>query len=133
MKFNVQQFFGAHALALIIVIAPFLFAQQQNAESQRTDRLIALAKLWAAVKYFHPYLAYRSDIDWDQALVQTIPKVNAAHDGTDYSAAVEFMLKQLNDPVTRGSDASTKAAENLVHRTGDWDDSQGVPRPSDRC
>ena len=61
-----------------------------------------MAKLWAAVKYFHPYLAYRSDIDWDQALVQTIPKVNAAHDATDYSAAVEFMLKQLNDPSNPG-------------------------------
>lgn len=42
--------------------------------NQRVDRLIALCRLWSAVKYFHPYLAYRQDIDWDAALVATIPQ-----------------------------------------------------------
>jgi len=60
-------------------------------ESLRLDRLVALAKLWAAVKYFHPYLAYRDDIDWDAALVKALPKVNAAKNGADYSAAVAAM------------------------------------------
>jgi C-terminal processing protease CtpA/Prc len=70
-------------------------------ESLRLDRLTALAKLWAAVKYFHPYLAYRDDIDWDAALVKAIPKVNAATNGADYSAAVAAMLSELGDPATR--------------------------------
>ena len=76
-------------------------AQQTAVESARIDRLVALAKLWAAVKYFHPYLAYRDDIDWDGALVKAIPRVNAARSGADYSAAVEGMLRELGDPVTR--------------------------------
>jgi C-terminal processing protease CtpA/Prc len=70
-------------------------------ESLRLDRLVAVAKLWAAVKYFHPYLAYRDDIDWDAALVKAIPKVNAARNGADYSAAVAAMLSELGDPATR--------------------------------
>jgi C-terminal processing protease CtpA/Prc len=69
-------------------------------ESQRLDRLVALAKLWAAVKYFHPYLAYRDDIDWDAALVKALPKVNAARSASDYSAAVDAMLAELHDPAT---------------------------------
>jgi hypothetical protein len=78
-----------------------LYAQATAPESVRVDRLVALARLWAAVKFFHPYLAYRDDIDWDGALVAAIPKVNAARSGGEYSAAVEEMLKTLGDPVTR--------------------------------
>jgi hypothetical protein len=77
-------------------------AQSPSAqESLRLDRLLAVAKLWAATKYFHPYLAYRDDIDWDAALVKAIPKVNAANNGVDYSAAVAAMLSELGDPATR--------------------------------
>ena len=71
-----------------------------TAESLRLDRLVALAKLWAAVKYFHPYLAYRDDIDWDAALVKALPKVNAAKSPDDYSAAIAGMLAELRDPAT---------------------------------
>ena len=38
-------------------------------ESKRVERLVGLCRLWGAVKYFHPYLAYRGDIDWDAVLV----------------------------------------------------------------
>lgn len=112
MKFHLRRLFVAPILAVILSTAPVVCAQQPSAESNRMDRLVALAKLWAAVKYFHPYLAYRSDIDWDQAIVQTIPKVNAAHDGKDYSAAIEFMLGRLNDAVTRVLDTGTKSADS---------------------
>lgn len=48
------------------------------AESQYvTERLTGLAKVWGAVKYFHPSLAYK-EIDWDAALVRAIPRVKAA-------------------------------------------------------
>jgi len=70
-------------------------------ESKRIDRLVGLCKLWGAIKYFHPYLAYRDDIDWDAALVAAIPKVNAANDASDYAVAVGDMLSALDDPVTR--------------------------------
>jgi hypothetical protein len=100
-EFHARRLFVALVLVVILTTAPVARGQQPSAESSRIDRLVALAKLWAAVKYFHPYLDYRSEIDWDQALVQTIPRVNAAHDAKDYSAAIEFMLGKLNDPLTR--------------------------------
>jgi len=95
--------------AVVVVVLSNLLtasAQQTGGESARIDRLVALAKLWAAVKYFHPYLAYRDNIDWDGALVKAIPKVNAARNGAEYSAAVEDMLNALGDPVTRVLDVS---------------------------
>ena len=69
-------------------------------ETTHLDRLADLAKLWAAVKYLHPYLAYREDIDWDKALVEAIPKVIAANDESTYAAAVGGMLEALHDPAT---------------------------------
>jgi C-terminal processing protease CtpA/Prc len=68
-------------------------------DSARTDRLVGLAKVWAAAKYFHPYLAYR-DIDWDLALVAAIPKVNVATTAGEYAEAVQHMLTALADPAT---------------------------------
>lgn len=112
MKLRVRRLLVAPVLTVILTTAPVACAQELSAGSNRIDRLVALAKLWAAVKYFHPYVAYRSDIDWDQALVQTIPKVNAAHDSKDYSAAIEFMLEKLNDPVTQVLDTRTQSTES---------------------
>ncbi len=70
-------------------------------ESKRIERLVKLCKLWGAIKYFHPYLAYRDDIDWDVALVTAIPMVSAVVETRDYAAAVQDMLAALDDPVTR--------------------------------
>ena len=53
--------------------APQTPAVEKPSENQ-TERLAALGKLWGAVKFFHPFLAYR-DIDWDGALVKAIPRV----------------------------------------------------------
>src|ERR1017187_2510745 len=91
------------AAVLCVVFSNLLLASahETSSGSVRIDRLVALAKLWAAVKYFHPYLAYRDNLDWDGALVKAIPKVNAARNNADYSAAVEDMLYALGDPVTR--------------------------------
>ena len=79
-----------------------------SADDARIARLVGLAKVWGTVKYFHPYLAYR-DIDWDKALIDAIPKVNAAKTGQDYQAALNQMLAVLNDKSTRAEiDNDTK-------------------------
>ncbi|MBW8876051.1 MAG: hypothetical protein JF614_13875 [Acidobacteria bacterium] len=64
------------------------------------ERLSHLARLWGAVRYLHPWLAYQ-EIDWDAALVQAIPRVRAARTADQYAAAVQTMLGALGDPVTR--------------------------------
>jgi C-terminal processing protease CtpA/Prc len=101
---------GAVALILILSCVLLAGAQQPGSESTRIDRLVGLAKLWAAVKFFHPYLAYRDNIDWDAALIKAIPKVDAARTPAEYSAAVESMLYELDDPVTHVLAAPSSAA-----------------------
>ena len=100
MKAMLKLMRGAGGLILILSTCLVGVAQEPAAESVRLDRLVGLAKLWAAVKYFHPYLAYRDNIDWDAALIRTIPKVDAARTTQEYSAAIEAMLKELGNPAT---------------------------------
>ena len=50
-------------------------------------------------EFFHPYLAYK-DIDWDKALIETIPRVNAAKSPEEYNAAINHLLSFLNDKNT---------------------------------
>lgn len=78
----------------------------------REERLDRLARLWGQVRYRHPYLAYK-DIDWDAALVEALPRVEAARDRAAYAAAVQDMLDALKDPATRvlRSDEQKEAAQ----------------------
>src|SRR5215216_304632 len=93
-------------LTLFLSVLLVLFTQSARAqnslstEDTRIARLIGLARVWGTVKYFHPYLAYR-DIDWDKALIETIPKVNVAKTPEDYQVALNQMLAVLNDKSTR--------------------------------
>ncbi|WP_157899080.1 S41 family peptidase [Luteitalea pratensis] len=78
----------------------------QTLELAQTERLAGLARLWGAVKFFHPFLAYR-DIDWDGALLKAIPGVKAARTPTEYRTAIDGMLAALGDPLTTAEATST--------------------------
>ncbi|MBN2466166.1 hypothetical protein JXD38_11150 [candidate division WOR-3 bacterium] len=68
--------------------------------SARLKRLEALADLWGKVALFHPAIV-TSDIDWNQALVRTIPRVEAAETPEDLAAAInEELLQPLDDLLT---------------------------------
>src|SRR5829696_3211792 len=87
-------------LSCVIVLSAFSQTTHASAEDARITRLVGLAKVWGTVKFFHPFLAYR-DIDWDKALVEAIPRVNAAKTPQEYQAALNQMLAALNDNSTR--------------------------------
>ncbi len=70
------------------------------ASGSDVERLATLARVWASVKYLHPFLMQR-DIDWDGALVRAIPAVRAATTDAEMARAVASMLKELDDPATR--------------------------------
>ncbi|HKY44219.1 MAG TPA: S41 family peptidase [Pyrinomonadaceae bacterium] len=95
-----------HKILTVFLVCVVLLCQtapaqdKKHPEDPRVARLVGLAKVWGTVKYFHPFLAYR-DIDWDKALVETIPKVNAAKSAQEYEAALNQMLAVLNDAPTR--------------------------------
>lgn len=70
------------------------------------ERLAKLGELWSAIRYFHPFLAYRG-IDWDAALASAVPRALAAGDSEAYRDAIQSMLDALEDPVTRILPAAT--------------------------
>lgn len=76
-----------------------LRTETPQVEPVQVERLASLCRLWGSVKVFHPYLAYR-DVDWDAALVQAIPRVQAARSTAEYSVAIQGMLDALGDPAT---------------------------------
>ena len=86
------------------------------------DRLATLARVWAAVKYLHPFILQK-DIDWDGALVRAIPGARAAASDEDFARAVASMLKELGDAATRVVERRPQApaAKNvtLVRWAGD--------------
>lgn len=86
----------------ILLLFPAFAAGSSQTSNDLTsvERLVNLCKLWGAIKYFHPYLAYK-DIDWDAALVKAIPRVQAAKTPEEYAAAVRSLLDALGDPATR--------------------------------
>lgn len=87
-------------MLLVFIAASNNYAATQN-EAVKIDRLVGLCQLWGQVKFLHPSLAYRSDIDWDAALIKAIPKVQSAETADQYSGAVQEMLAVLDDPLTR--------------------------------
>ena len=75
--------------------------QHTGANRRKTNRRLSdLAKVWGAVKFFHPFPAYR-EIDWDRALIETIPKVNQAKSPEEYAAAIDSMFAALGDGQTQ--------------------------------
>src|SRR6476620_11606973 len=87
-------------VALAILISGSVARADDALDAERTDRLVRLCKVWGTVRYLHPYMAHKY-IDWDAALVETLPKVEAAKDDGEYRAAVQAMLAKLGDPATR--------------------------------
>lgn len=104
-----------HLAALLMMLCGSVQAQpnptpaKSAAEDARIERIAGLAKLWGAVKYFHPYLAYR-EIDWDKSLVEAIPKVNAAKTPEEYRTAVNQLLAALGDRSTYAEIATTSSS-----------------------
>ncbi|MBV8828258.1 MAG: hypothetical protein JO108_03425 [Acidobacteriaceae bacterium] len=90
------------SLAFIFVLLTASAASAQTPANDDATRLIAVGKLWVTIKYFHPYLAYKN-VNWDEALVHSLPAIRAANDPAAYAAALNFMLRNLGDPGTYAS------------------------------
>ncbi|HXW07306.1 MAG TPA: S41 family peptidase [Vicinamibacterales bacterium] len=118
------------------VILLVLAALPARASGEEVERLVRLARIWATVKYLHPFMLQK-EIDWDGAVVRAIPRVRAATTDEDFAQAVGAMLAELGDPATRvvqsksRSRTSTEAAlyrwENdvLVISAGPWAEARG--------
>lgn len=63
------------------------------------ERLAGLCRLWGLVKFCHPYPATRG-IDWDTALIETLPAVREAGTAEAYEKALASLFNRLGDPAT---------------------------------
>lgn len=97
-------------LLFIFMMSNQIFARDLQPQQIRIERLAGLAKVWGTVKYFHPFLAYK-DIDWDKALIETIPLVNSAKTPEEYKSAVNYLLASLNDKNTFAENLSTNSIQ----------------------
>jgi hypothetical protein len=67
-------------------------------------RLESLCRVWGVVKFFHPWIVAPPDdkpVNWDFALIQTIPLVERATSPEEFCAAIDHLLGKLHDPATR--------------------------------
>lgn len=65
-----------------------------RAEAQSRDqigRLATLGKVWGFLKYHHPG-AQAGQVDWDSALVASVPRVKNARTRTEYRAVIQSLL-----------------------------------------
>ena len=71
--------------------------QAQAVDANAVQRMTDVAHLWSDVKWSSPALA-SGEVDWDQALVDALPKIQAASTPAAFQDAVTALMKPLHDP-----------------------------------
>jgi C-terminal processing protease CtpA/Prc len=72
-------------------------------------RLLAAFRIWAVGQYFFPYRDLMHE-RWDRVLVETIPRLEAAHDSVEYGLALAEMAAHLHDSHVRVTSPALEAA-----------------------
>jgi C-terminal processing protease CtpA/Prc len=89
-------------LLALLAAAAFAFASVPSAAGaappSREEALVALCRLWNAVRFFHPALTSEADARWDDALLAAEPAVERDPSALRETAAA--MLATLHDPLT---------------------------------
>ena len=88
--------FAALAVALSTSSSAPLIAAQPA--PNRDEALVALCRLWNAVRFMHPGLESETDARWDDALIAAEPLVE--RDPAALREAAAAMLATLHDPIT---------------------------------
>jgi len=116
---------AAFVVAVIVLITP---TEIRGATGDAHEQsLLALCRVWNAVRFSHPFLDRESNEAWDDALLAAIPLVE--RDPTALRGTVRTMLETLNDPITAPFDDRLAGAVavpsgerrngvNIVHLNG---------------
>lgn len=94
-----------------LILVPALMAQTQT-YAPVNQRLAAIGHLWSRVKWIHPALA-RGNVNWDKALVDALPKIQAAKTSLELKAALEGFMAPLKDPALRVGEAPAPMTINI--------------------
>jgi carboxyl-terminal processing protease len=66
-------------------------------EINEAERIAGFARLWSEVKYNFAFFDQVPEIDWDQILIEYIPKVQAAKTSVDYYKVLRRCIALLKD------------------------------------
>ncbi len=110
-------------------IAPAAAATTES-DAEATARLVRLAEVWHAVRWFHPDVVSQAGV-WDTAYLRHVDEARAATDDAAFAQVVNAMLGEVGDAETRvvGDTSAARrsgAAAGAVILT---DDSLRVVRP----
>ena len=78
-------------LLILVFCANFVNAQNNLTE---TEKLVATAKVWGFLKYYHPNVA-DGKYDWDQQLFEVLPKVKKANNSEQLSQVFSDWINTL--------------------------------------
>jgi len=68
--------------------------------SPADQRMLRLAELWRDVKFYHPALA-TTRVDWDTAMANSLPKLQAAQTTAELQAALTQLVQPLGNAEAR--------------------------------
>lgn len=92
--------FRLPAFAACALLWTLCTAAAPAAPTPADQRLLGVAELWREVKLFHPALA-RAGVDWDTALADNLPALQAARTAPELHAALTQLMAPLRDPDLR--------------------------------
>jgi C-terminal processing protease CtpA/Prc len=101
----------AALVAWAIALAPM---RVPAAAPSHAEAMLALCRLWNAVRFSSPDLTDEADERWDDALLAVAPKVDA--DPSALRAAASAMLATLRDPMTIPADDDGPGAAGVAPR-----------------
>lgn len=102
-------------LLLCLTASPGIAQATPETEIKRlyVAQMMSTARLWNVVKFQHPYLAYK-EIDWDGALLASLPAIRGATDENEFLLAIERMLSALDDTSTYVERAKSLVASSPI-------------------
>jgi len=83
---------------ILLFINSFSFAQQ-SLTTEQINRLADAGKVYGYIKYFHPWLQYKT-INWDSAFAANAEGIIEAKNETGYKLIMQKLLSSLNDGLT---------------------------------
>lgn len=97
-------------LVLLLVGASHqLRAQAPTYTPAQVERVAKLSELYGHIKFFHPYLGYKT-INWDSAFAQAAPAVARATTDAETAAALRQLLAVLGDEASAVKVSGIKTA-----------------------
>lgn len=99
--------------ALFFLFSSYVLAQDSISIEKNAyhERLYFVGKAWGHVKYYHPAVA-SGTVDWDQALISSLPAIKSAQSDDEFHAALLALLDKAG-PMTEVEEPKPTIIDSL--------------------